>query len=365
MDKSATVTGQDIQKALDAVWDLYFAAEWKGYDTSALNAVLSPFQKELDAYGYTEEDNPFVDFLKVMLKKPGFAQALKSYPAKYSVIHNLVASRVISLPELRGTSELKRTDAVFRPKLYEMTTKMMEEYLVIQATVLRIFAQNAAPFLNRAKVEKGRTTARGEEPGSPDNWLNGKYRRDRIQNFVADLLYVGGDPLSEDPKAAINLTEASLDNAAFKKLSDINYIMTQCFARKTIDDARESLGDRGKKIQLTDKNVDLAFGEFKKKAEGKEVLSKKRIELCKIVIWALWEKNLKDKPSSDRDAVYKKYDIDSKAYASEFKSQIDAYLNGYFERYDVSRLGSDLPLLKKLTDQHIGKWIEALKKANA
>ena len=94
--------------------------------------LLQPIKLECEEYGYTENTNPFISYLKIL-----FSKEIEPSYIGYGAIHNAVVNSRVSAKDLRGNGELREKNIIFSNDLLDQTVADINKYLKIQTVLLQ------------------------------------------------------------------------------------------------------------------------------------------------------------------------------------------------------------------------------------
>lgn len=190
--KNDTTNFEGENLSTGELWDKYYEVEWENL-AEKVRALGTTFTEELRALGFSANTNPFVDFIKnsnfLDIVNPG-AFDLKVYNA----LHNSYLRRIITDKDLRGEGKLGKKNLIFNNNLYLLSGYQIEDILDLQLKAIHQF-----------------------EALDKNSDLRKNYKN--ITDFISDLFYKGGNPLT---------LIASTDNT-LKSITDIEALFKNCF----------------------------------------------------------------------------------------------------------------------------------------
>lgn len=337
--------GTKAVSAVEQTWLNYYENEWAGYEVETLQKIGSPLQKELMSLGFHETKNPFISFLRTVLKDEKIKTAFEKKPATYACVHNAFIDNIVSEEDLRGIGLLGPSNIIFNPNLYTKQLADIQKYLQLQATVIHIFvkANNAPKFTDYVPAEDGKHPT--------PSMLKEKYSN-KLTEFSVDLFCKPGNVVD----ASLHRIEGKADNDLYA-VDWIEKNLKLCFDTEVVQEAES---DVSKTFSVKDiKSINTAI--IKKlvtdiKAKTKKETSSVTTEkaLRKKIVKALLISNKIIPSISDYD---KKYALGKIVLSS---AEADEIIKKYFADYNINELFTDSAkenIFKKLVDE-LGDGLE-------
>lgn len=175
----------------------YYQSEW-GAKAELVESFGLAFVQELKTYGWDSINNPFISFLKQNLDK--LSNLNKT---TYPILHNLVATRVISVNDLRGKGHLGQVNLVFNNNWYASNVADIKE-----------FAHEQHRLIN----ERHNLTGKASTLAVTDNGL---------QTIFKNVFYQLGD--------STNFSKTLADNSQLKPLTRVKQNITQLLGEGKTD----------------------------------------------------------------------------------------------------------------------------------
>lgn len=107
----------------------YYEAVWG--KNAAFIRSLTPFVEEILNFGFTEDKNPFIQYLNLILKK-----GQKLTKEAYTYIHNGYVKNLLTIKDLRGQGSFEEEHLIFQPGFTSLTLHGLD-YLEAQKTIIQ------------------------------------------------------------------------------------------------------------------------------------------------------------------------------------------------------------------------------------
>jgi len=117
-------------KSQEEFWNLYFKTAW-GSNAQKVAYLGEAFRQELTTWGFKEEHNPFINFVKTYVVKDGY----NITGDKYEKLHNAVVYNQITREELQNKGNKFLNLIIFNRSLYNHSAKDIEEYLLAHYSI--------------------------------------------------------------------------------------------------------------------------------------------------------------------------------------------------------------------------------------
>lgn len=213
--KSDQASMEQYEQDINSLWEVFFKQTFKGVEGPAGEDLIEylhtniakPLKLEVKEYGYTEQKNPFIKYLKTVFAKHIFPRAVQ-----YASIHNALLDGKLTTKDLRAVGQVGLDNIIFSPDLFTKSATDFNRYLTAQKQLI-------------SKI-------------SNDEEL----KSDISGNFKTNM-YTENNKLKSLDALNIKEDEATFDTAALSALPEkdrnefVNYLLTQ-FADKLDDDSR-------------------------------------------------------------------------------------------------------------------------------
>lgn len=220
-DWKAAIDLAETEEEKQQVWFKFYAATFGEANVDQIRKInlgTNAFASECLEFGFNENENPFIYFLK---HNGAILKALDQF--SYGALHNAFARGYVDSADLRGNGDLGTNSVIFSPSLYRDNYENLLEYLRLQDEALKYF--KSGKFIT--------------------NTLKQRYTNQN--DFIIDLFYNPGNTLAVERKAG------NIKNQ-IKTLLQIRKELEGCFGisveANTQDNQQEELTDSALKVIL-------------------------------------------------------------------------------------------------------------------
>lgn len=220
-DWKAAIDLAETEEEKQQVWFKFYAATFGEANVDQIRKInlgTNAFASECLEFGFNENENPFIYFLK---HNGTILKTLDQF--SYGALHNAFARGYVDSADLRGNGDLGTNSVIFSPSLYRDNYENLLEYLRLQDEALKYF--KSGKFIT--------------------NTLKQRYTNQN--DFIIDLFYNPGNTLAVERKAG------NIKNQ-IKTLLQIRKELEGCFGisveANTQDNQQEELTDSALKVIL-------------------------------------------------------------------------------------------------------------------